>query len=154
MVLSGCSVMLRETPSATDPKAGARMAASWSARGNMVFQCDYDSEGFYWRFLRQEGTLKTPAGRKAGTLEAGFAVKTTAGEVLRGRPVSSSGGTRSRAPDTLFEVAAPPQKGVLAGIRLIERHDTEGGMPLAACSASQRGKILRAPFTATYTFYR
>ena len=58
--------------------------------------------------------------------------------------------TRPTLPDGLTSW----QDGILQGVRWMRRTAATGGMPLAGCSASQRGELLRVPFRARYVFYR
>ena len=59
-MLAGCSIPLMIEP---DPLEDATAVYSWQAEGRMIFECTYDTEGFYWAFVRPEGSLTSETGR-------------------------------------------------------------------------------------------
>ena len=65
-LLAGCSIPLTTEP---DPLEDATAVYSWQAKGRMIFECAYDSEGFYWAFVRPEGKLVSETGRVEATIE-------------------------------------------------------------------------------------
>lgn len=151
LLLSGCSSFMSNEP---DPLDGLTAVYSWRAEGNMVFACAYDTQGAYWRFIRPEGSLYDEAGKQQATLLADFGIRARDGSQIAARIVKQKNADSARnLKPALFETSAPA-KGMLEGIRFVERRSPEGGMPLAGCSPSQRGKRLTVPFKARYIFYR
>ena len=123
--LAGCSTL--PVPEDGIPH-NAVAVYSWQAEGRTIFRCAYDAEGFFWQFVGTEGTLHTDAGRHTADLTGRFDVLAGDGGLLKANIISQSEGKSSTA--------------------------ATGGMPLAGCSASQRGELLRVPFRARYVFYR
>ena len=148
---AGCSTFVTQT---TQPTENVTAIYSWHAKGNMVFTCAYDAEGAYWRFLKPEGALYDESGRKQADLLADFGIRARDGSRITARIVKQTDTDDARnLKPALFETSGA-SKGILKGIRYVERRSPKGGMPLAGCSASQRGKRLAVAFTARYIFYR
>ncbi|MDO5530483.1 DUF3455 domain-containing protein [Sutterella sp.] len=149
-LLSGCTALIY----GPDPLKGSTAVYSWQATGRMVFQCEYDREGFYWKFIRPEGTLTDDAGRRQGVLQPDFGITATDGSGLHAKIIQQGPQENARDLRTAVFAAEADSRGKLAGIRFIARRQPSGGMPLASCTASQRGHYLKVPFRARYIFYR
>lgn len=149
--LAGCSTL----PVAEDGIPHNAVAVySWQAEGRTIFRCAYDAEGFFWQFVGTEGTLHTDAGRHTADLTGRFDVLAGDGGLLKANIISQSEGKSSRDLKAAEFLTQPPASGILQGVRWMRRTAATGGMPLAGCSASQRGALLRVPFRARYVFYR
>lgn len=150
LILAGCSSIQL----APDPLQDATAVYSWEARGRMIFQCAYDSDGFFWRFIQTEGELLSDDGRRQAMLQPNFGITARDGSTLHAEIISQGEQTSSRDLRTAVFSARPEGRGMLEGIRYIARRQPSGGMPLVTCTASQRGQYLRVPFRARYVFYR
>ena len=127
---------------------------SWEAQGSMVFRCTYDEKGFYWAFLRPEGKLTGSGGRVQAVLGPDFSVTARDGSSLTARIVGQGPLESARDLRTAVFRTQASKSGMLRGVRWYARRQPNGGMPLATCTASQRGHLLRVPFRARYVFYR
>ncbi len=151
-LLAGCSIPFTTEP---DPLEDATAVYSWQAEGRMIFECTYDAEGFYWAFVRPEGKLASETGRVEATIENDFGLTHRDGSHLEAKIIRQGAAkTPNDLKDTLFEVSSASDRGALRAIRYVERRRAEGGMPLTACSASQRGMRLAVPFRARWILYR
>ena len=122
LLLSGCSSFMSNEP---DPLDGLTAVYSWRAEGNMVFACAY------WRFIRPEGSLYDEAGKQQATLLADFGIRARDGSQIAARIVKQKNADSARnLKPALFETSAPA-KGMLKGIRFVERRSPEVGRPLA-----------------------
>ena len=65
LALGGCSLL----PSMeSDPFDASVAVHSWQLEGKMTFRCDYDEQGFFWRFVSQSGTLTNENREAVATL--------------------------------------------------------------------------------------
>ena len=76
------------------------------------------------------------------------------GSLVKGRIIEQGPQESARNLRTAVIAVESTNHGLLSGVRYYARRQPEGGMPLASCSASQRGHLLRVPFRARYVFYR
>ena len=164
-VLILCAAFLLSGCVATDPtytRTGAEsiatqgllQSASWRAQGQMIFRCTYDEKGFFWQFVRPEGTLYDKTGRRQAVLQANFAITAQDGSMLHARIVEQGQQESPRNLRTVTFETTSEGKGLLADVRYVVRQQAVGGMPLVTCSAAQRGHLLKVPFRAQYIFYR
>ena len=154
LLLAGCAVAPRVDEVNVLEKANASAVYSWEARGQMIFRCDYDQKGFFWVFLQPQGKLLDDKGRQQAVLGADFSVTARDGSSVKGRIVEQGPQESARNLRTAVVAVESSGRGMLSGVRFYARRQPEGGMPLAACSAAQRGHLLRVPFRARYVFYR
>lgn len=149
--LGACSFL----PTESDPFDKAVAVYSWQLEGKMTFRCDYDEQGFYWRFVSQSGTLSNEDRKTVATLSGNLRLTHRDGSSLTAHVDKSlSAATARNAGDVRYLVDRSPSSGALRGVRYLTRIHTTGGMPLAACSASQRDSTLRIPFSARFVAYR
>lgn len=120
----------------------------------MVFRCTYDERGFFWAFLYPQGKLLDDKGREQAVLGSDFSVTARDGSLVKGRIIEQGPQESARNLRTAVIAVESTNHGLLSGVRYYARRQPEGGMPLASCSASQRGHLLRVPFRARYVFYR
>ena len=151
-MLAGCSIPLMIEP---DPLEEATAVYRWKDEGRMIFECTYDTEGFYWAFVRPEGSLTSETGRIEATIENDFGLTHRDGSHLEAKIIRQGvAKSPNDLKDALFEVSSASERGALRAIRYVERRRSEGGMPLTVCSASQRGMHLAVPFRARWILYR
>ena len=150
LLLASCTT-IQFTP---DPLKDATAVYSWEARGRMVFQCSYDSEGFFWNFVQTEGDLLNDAGQRQAVLQPNFGITARDGSTIHAKIISQGEQISPRDLRTAVFSAQSEGRGILEGVRYIARRQPSGGMPLVTCTASQRGQYLRVPFRARYVFYR
>ena len=81
---------------APDPLKDATAVYSWEARGRMVFQCSYDSEGFFWNFVQTEGELLNDDGRRQAVLQPNFGITARDGSALHAKIISQGEQTSPR----------------------------------------------------------
>lgn len=150
LLLASCTT-IQFTP---DPLKDATAVYSWKARGRMVFQCSYDSEGFFWNFVQTEGELLNDAGQRQAVLQPNFGITARDGSTIHAKIISQGEQISPRDLRTAVFSTQSEGRGILEGVRYIARRQPSGGMPLVTCTASQRGQYLRVPFRARYVFYR
>lgn len=153
LVLAGCAVSPLSRLG-SDPLKDAVAVYSWEAQGRMVFRCAYDDKGFFWEFIRPEGRLIGENGRQQAVLQKDFAVTARDGSALTARIIDQGPQTSAKDLRDAVFAAESSGRGMLEGVRWIARRSAAGGMPLASCTASQRGNYLKVPFRARYVFYR
>ncbi len=156
ILLSGCSSF--QTPSGntyTDELITKVPIYTWSVRGEMLFSCAYDDAGFYWQFIRSEGTLKNDQGKIMGTLSPDLSIRSPNGQVLKMMPFKTGDAKHSNGlKNLLFKVTSSPNTGTFKNVQFVERRNAKGGVPLTRCSAIQKEQLLRVPFEARYIFWR
>lgn len=81
LLLASCTT-IQFTP---DPLKDATAVYSWEARGRMVFQCSYDSEGFFWNFVQTEGELLNDAGQRQAVLQPNFGITARDGSTIHAK---------------------------------------------------------------------
>lgn len=84
LLLASCTT-IQFTP---DPLKDATAVYSWEARGRMVFQCSYDSEGFFWNFVQTEGELLNDAGQRQAVLQPNFGITARDGSTIHAKIIS------------------------------------------------------------------
>ena len=146
---AGCTTTTGPKMDRQDYLSGTQVVLTLNAKGSTFFRCAYDSEGFYWKYLRSDARLTNSNHKYAGVVTAS-GIKLNSGREWKLTPLVSSPRGYSDLPDTLFELhsdeASAPE--------FAERISAKGGMPLAKCSPSQRDAVLKVPFTARFVFYR
>ena len=149
--LGGCSLL----PMESDPFDASVAVHSWQLEGKMTFRCDYDEQGFFWRFVSQSGTLTNENRETVATLSGNLKLAHRDGSSVSAHVEKSlSPATSRNAGDVRYLVDRGAASGALRGVRYLTRIRTTGGMPLASCSASQRDTTLRIPFSARFIVYR
>lgn len=151
LALGGCSLL----PMESDPFDASVAVHSWQLEGKMTFRCDYDEQGFFWRFVSQSGTLTNENRETVATLSGNLKLTHRDGSSVSTHVEKSlSPATSRNAGDVRYLVDRGAASGALRGVRYLTRIRTTGGMPLASCSASQRDTTLRIPFSARFIVYR
>ena len=156
LFLTGCSSIEQKAPEGYDDEIASETAVySWAAKGQMLFSCAYDKSGFYWRFVRSEGSLRNDKGQKMADLLPDLSIRDRDGRILK---ISAYKTGERRHPGSLknllYKVTSSPDVGTFKEMHYVERRNALGGQPLTKCSAVQKEQLLRVPFEARYIFWR
>lgn len=137
------------------PPAGSRATLQLRARGVQVFRCEQDAAGWYWVFQEPQAQLFDAANLPVGRHRGGFAFEHADGSRLAGE-VSAWQDAPGGDGDLKWLLIGTRSsgKGVFAGVSHVQRINTQGGQPLAGCTAAQARQTLRVPFEADFVFYR
>ncbi|MFT8776581.1 DUF3455 domain-containing protein [Gluconacetobacter dulcium] len=121
------------------------------AVGAQIYQCkETDSDGLKW-MLREPIATLVDGGRTIGTHSRGPTWKIEDGSSVEGRVLSASTGhSTGNIPESHLAITRNNGRGRLAKATMIERINTNGGMPPSSCSVA--GALLAVPYTATYIF--
>ncbi len=125
-----------------------------SARGVQIFRCEQQGKSLQWRFRLPEAELFDPKGRPVGRHGANFSFEYLDGSRLLGSVIAHEKSDRADTLPWLLLSAKSFGKGELAGVTYVQRVNTRGGMPPAACDANQLNRLLRVDFSADFVFYR
>ncbi|MGC2618309.1 MAG: DUF3455 domain-containing protein [Acidobacteriaceae bacterium] len=139
-----------------DVPAGAHVLLQARGDGAQVYRCASGADGLKWTLLGPDAKLLNADGEQIGRHFTGPTWKLTDGSAVQGELMASQ-----PSPDAgsvawlLLRAKAGSASGQLATVAYIRRTDTKGGVAdKAAChDSAQAGKIVRAHYTATYTFY-
>jgi hypothetical protein len=151
---------LPQTTDPTLPTNNAHVKVTAVGLGVQMYHCAAAPDApanFQWIFDSPEATLFDPTthqpvgAHSAGptwTWKDGSAIE---GKVLQKRPSDVAGSV----PWLLLETrASGTATGVLTGVTLVRRSDTQAGAaPATGCDAEHQNIVLRVPYQATYTFY-
>ena len=154
LALAGCSARHALTPPGAPPALRVAknevLTVEAFASGVQVYECGPSGE---WRAKSTEAELVDREGRKVGTLAAGPTWEARdGGKVTGALKAREPGRTRADLDWALFAADSAPRGGLLGRTSSIQRMDTVGGAPPAV--ECVRGREARAPYRATYYFYR
>lgn len=123
--------------------------------GSNRFVCSLDEKGMYWRHVGTTGVIRDMKGRRIGTQVDASTLVDSAGRraVLSSPERTGPGATRADLPDVAFRIDAPAS-GPFARATAMTREKAVRGMPLSACAPSQRGQVLKVPFSALLRLWR
>jgi hypothetical protein len=133
---------------------GHEPALQLAARGAQIFRCERIGDAFEWRYRQPEAELFDGQGQPVGRHGANFSFEHRDGSRLLGTVVAHE---KTAAADTLPWLLLSAKsfgKGAFGGVSYVQRVNTRGGMPPAACSAGQANRLLRVDFTADFVFSR
>ena len=133
--------------------------------GIQQFRCVRDDQGFYWKYLKTEATLKqisieslissdSIANLKAESVQVfthqdGSVVKSTKiDKHIKGRTENDIPLMRMSAHSNCMGTRS------FDSVKYILRIDTKGGMPFISCDAANLEMLHDAPFEATYVFWK
>ena len=149
-----------QTPDPTLPPAKAHVKATAVGLGVQVYRCAAPSDApanFSWTLVGPEATLFNPVTHQAvGTHSAGPTWTWNDGSEITGKMVQQrASDVAGSVPWLLLEThSTGAASGVLAGVTLVRRSDTQAGSaPATGCDAQHQDNMLRVPYQATYTFY-
>jgi uncharacterized protein DUF3455 len=127
-----------------------------AARGAQIYTCKAkaaDPAAFEWVLKAPEADLFDAGGAKIGRHYGGPTWESADGSRVAGEVMQ-----RSPAPGTiprlLLRAKANEGTGVFAGVKYIQRLDTQGGVaPAAGCDAAHADAEARVEYTANYDFF-
>ena len=130
---------------------GNRVAFHLDAIGDQTYTCSATG----W-VNAPAANLYDPGGELAGTHYAGPTWQADDGSTVKGKKVAAFTPDPTAIPWLLLQAVAHDGDGRMSDVTYIQRLDTTGGLGPAAgaCSGSNLGEVVRAPYTATYYFYR
>jgi hypothetical protein len=122
--------------------------------GAQLYQCKPDSAGHLaWSFREPIAALIDDNGKTIGRHFAGPSWELDDGGVVKGKlSASAPGATPNDIPLLKLTVSDQRGAGALAGVSLILRLDTRGGVFSGGCSAA--GDLHAEPYSADYVFLR
>ncbi len=125
------------------------------AKGDQIYQCTVDKGGYSWVIQAPDAKLFDNQGKIVGNHSAGPLWEYKEGSRVVGKIVKKLAVKPESAISWLLvEVVNNNQKGLLAGVKFINRINTQGGLPPASgCDANHLGSERRAAYTADYVFY-
>ncbi len=133
---------------------GHEPALQLAARGVQIFRCERVGDSFEWRFRQPEAELFDAQGQPVGRHGANFSFEHRDGSRLLGTVVAHERAASADALPWLLFSAKSFGKGAFADVSYVQRVNTQGGMPPAACGAGQANRLLRVDFSADFVFYR
>jgi hypothetical protein len=134
--------------------AGHEAVLQLSARGAQIFRCEHVDGAYLWRFRQPEAELFDGQGRPAGRHGAGYSFEHRDGSRLVGTVAAHDDAASADTLPWLLLSTRSYGQGALAGVSYVQRVNTRGGMPPAACSPAQANRPLRVDFAAEFVFYR
>jgi len=144
----------------TLPPPTAQLRYTAIGRGVQIYRCTAQTTTqpitFQWVFKEPEATLIDPTtGQQLGKHTAGPTWAWKDGSALVGKVLQKSSAPDAAAiPWLLLEAHSTGGPGVLSGITLIRRSETQAGIsPTTGCDAQHQDNLIRVPYRATYTFY-
>jgi hypothetical protein len=133
---------------------GHEPALQLAARGVQIFRCERIGNEYEWRFRQPEAELFDAQGQPVGRHGANFSFEHRDGSRLLGTVVAHEKAAAAETLPWLLLSAKSFGSGALGGTSYVQRVNTRGGMPPAACGAGQANRLLRVDFTADFVFYR
>ena len=143
-----------DVPDALKPPEGAKLILEAEAKGDQIYTCREKNGQYSWALKAPEAQLFDKQGKVIGRHFAGPSWELSDKSAVTGKMIA-----RTDAPDKdaipwlLVGVVDHSGSGQLSNVTHIQRLNTKGGKPPAACDASSAGKEVRAPYSATYRFY-
>lgn len=123
LALGGCSLL----PMESDPFDASVAVHSWQLEGKMTFRCDYDEQGFFWRFVSQSGTLTNENRETVATLSGNLKLAHRDGSSVSAHVEKSlSPATSRNAGDVRYLVDRGRRLGRPAGRTLPHPHPHDG----------------------------
>ncbi|HTB44167.1 MAG TPA: DUF3455 domain-containing protein [Acetobacteraceae bacterium] len=136
------------------PPPGAKLVFEAVGQGVQIYACEKAGDGYHWVFKAPDAALFDSTGRQVGIHFAGPAWQLADGSKITGEVVGQAPAPAQGAIAwLLLRVKTHAGKGVLDGVDLVRRIDTQGGVaPAGACDAAQ-AREARMRYTARYLFY-
>jgi len=141
-------------PTLTPPQGETILFRAF-ADGVQVYECGEGASGPQWVFKGPEASLVDDRSVPLGRHYAGPTWESIDGSRVVGRVVASVDANDPGAiAHLLLKAQSHAGAGVFANVRSIQRLQTVGGRaPNEACTAMDRGREARVPYSATYYFY-
>jgi hypothetical protein len=126
------------------------------ANGVQIYACEAKESGFEWVFKAPDARLFDKQGRQVGTHFAGPTWKMDDGSTVVGEVVAAANAPEPDAiPWLLLRAKSHEGSGALSDAAYIRRADTKGGSkPRTGCDAAHHSEQTRAPYSATYQFFK
>lgn len=143
-------------PQPIQPPPGSVLQLQAAAEGVQIYQCVLDNGQFHWQLTGPEAILSDTQDQVLGRHFAGPVWEHRDGSRVTGVVLRKFDAAAGKAIPWLLLKAEPAQgAGQFAGIRFINRVDTEGGLaPKTLCDGNHLGSEKRIPYRARYYFYR
>ncbi len=140
------------------PPPGVSVVREVQAGGVQVYTCRADATGAYhWVLLGPEAILINNDGTPFGTHSTGPTWTATDSSSISadGAHPLATVARPDAVPALLLKVTSSRGNGVLTGVTLVRRSDTEGGVaPSTGCDAANVNANIARHYSAVYTFYR
>ena len=125
-----------------------------AARGAQVFRCEKRDGQGAWVFRQPDAELLDAAGKAVGRHGANFSFEHIDGSRLVATIAAHDEAPKPTDLRWLLMTTRSFGKGAFEGVTHVQRINTTGGMPPAACEVAHAGRVLRVDFTADFLFYR
>jgi hypothetical protein len=134
---------------------GARLLLEASAQGVQIYTCEKTGDAYRWVFVAPDAALFDAVGRQIGTHYAGPTWQSEDGSKIVGEVLAQAPAPEPHAIAwLLLRVKTHDRHGILSGVDLVRRVDTQGGTaPATNCDATQAAAQARMRYTARYLFY-
>ena len=129
-------------------------ALQLAARGAQVFRCEKRDGQGTWVFRQPDAELHDAAGKAVGRHGANFSFEHIDGSRLVATIAAHDEAPKPTDLRWLLMTTRSFGKGAFEGVTHVQRINTTGGMPPAACEVAHAGRVLRVDFTADFLFYR
>lgn len=141
-------------PAAIRAQGNDRPLFAVHAEGTQSYECSAADPQPKWVFKGPHAVLTGEQGKKFGVHYPGPTWEAADGSKLVGEVVASAPADDGRSiPQLLLRARSAPSGGAFANVRGIQRLETRGGQaPQATCAASEVGRRIDVPYTATYVF--
>lgn len=162
LALAACATPSPPLPAALAAQPDATHVLTTGARGVQIYECRAAAgpQGrFEWSFVAPRADLLDPSGRVIGHHGAGPYWQALDGSRIVGRVSARSDapqGASSAIPWLLLQAQrdGEARAGVLAGVRQVQRLNTDGGVaPAGGCDGAHAGQRIEVPYRADYHFY-
>lgn len=140
------------------PSASEVLSLQSKATGVQIYTCGARQDDPYryeWTFNAPEAELYDTSGKRIGVHYGGPTWEADDGSKVVGQLKGSDSGPDANAiPWLLLTAKSTSGYGVLTRTTSIQRLETNGGKaPAEGCGATQEGRQVRVPYTATYVFF-
>lgn len=135
--------------------AGHEPLLTVHAKGDQIYQCAVSKGEYSWAIQAPDAKLFDDQGQIVGNHSAGPLWEYKEGGRVVGKIVKKLAVNPEVAISWLLvEVVKNNHKGLLAGVKFINRVNTNGGLPpVLGCDANHLGGERRVAYTADYIFY-
>ena len=135
--------------------AAAEPAIQVTGKGVQIYTCNPAGRAFAWELKGPEAVLLGEGGKVIGRHFAGPSWQAQDGSTIVGEPVASSPSPLSGSvPWLVLRVKSASGTGLFSNVGYVARTSTQGGAaPTTGCDPAHAGLEVRAPYSATYTFF-
>lgn len=144
-------------PSAVRVPAGQRHAMTLKSTGTLNYACrpwPGMSGAYGWVLVAPDAALLHWTGLHVGRYSGGPTLRYRDGSRVTLRLVASSPDDSGKLPIQLYRAAGHAGEGEFADVTYVQRLNTVGREPDAACAAGNVGAAAREPFSADFLFYK